>query len=71
MKSRPRLAVVPVIAGTNNTSNVIHISGIRSHGPALGGAAIGVWPRRHEWRSLMRRIVKNHGKSGPGEAGGR
>jgi hypothetical protein len=70
MKTRPRLAVVPVIAGSN-TSNVIHISGIRSHGPALDGAPIRLWPRRHEWRNLMRRIMKSHGKSGPGEDGGR
>jgi hypothetical protein len=68
MKSPPKLALVPVIAGAS-ASNIIHISGIRSHGPAQGGAPIGPWPRQHEWRNLMRRIVKN--RSDPGEAGGR
>ena len=59
MKSRARLALVQAVAGAT-TSNVIHISGIRSHGPALDGAAIRLRPRQSEWRDLMRRIVRNH-----------
>jgi hypothetical protein len=70
MKLPPRLALVPAAASTT-TSNVIHISGIRSHGPAVGGAVTGPWPRQAEWRKLMHRIVKNLGGRGPGNSGER
>ena len=59
MRTRPRLALVPVTASTS-TSNVVHISSIGTQAPT---------PRRAEWRDLMRRIVKSHGESAPGNAG--
>lgn len=58
MKAPPRLALVPATASTS-ASNVVHISGPRSQGPA---------PRRTEWRDLMRRIVRNQDKGAPGDA---
>ena len=59
MRTHPKLALVPATGGAN-TSNVVHISSIGSQAPA---------PRRTEWRDLMRRIVKSHGKSAPGDTG--
>ena len=60
MRAPPRLTLVPVSADINNTSNVVHISAMGPQGPA---------PRRAEWRELMRRIVKDHGKGDPGNGG--
>jgi hypothetical protein len=58
IESHPGLALVPATA---SASNVIHISGIRSHGPAVGAALTRPWLRQTEWRNLMRRIAKNQG----------
>jgi hypothetical protein len=32
---------------------VIHISGIRSHGPALASRLGRPWPSQHAWRDLV------------------
>jgi len=39
-------------------SNVIHISGIRSHGPAEPDSSGRPWLPQHEWRDLVRRLVR-------------
>ena len=38
-------------------SNVIHISGIRSHGPA-DLYAVASWPLKHAWRDLVLSLMK-------------
>ena len=39
-------------------SNVIHISGIRSHGPAELYAVGPSWPPQHAWRDLVLSLTK-------------
>jgi hypothetical protein len=39
-------------------SNVIHISGIRSHGPADRYAVGPSWPLQHAWRDLVLSLMK-------------
>jgi len=55
VNERARLAPVPVEAKAD-TGNVVHISGLRS--PVAAS-------RRTEWRELMRKILKAHGKRNP------
>jgi hypothetical protein len=40
-------------------SNVIHISGIRSHAGVVDPRSVAPpWPRNHSWRDLMDRLAK-------------
>lgn len=42
---------------------VVHISGIRSHGPAIGGDVTPPWPNQHAWRTRLRQSTAA-GKAG-------
>ena len=42
---------------------VVHISGIRSHGPAAGGDVAPPWPSQDAWRARLRRGI-DAGKAG-------
>jgi len=42
---------------------VVHISGIRSHGPAVGGDVAPPWPPQGSWRARLRQSV-DAGKAG-------
>jgi hypothetical protein len=57
VKKLPELHLVPEPEAAA-ASNVIHISGIRSHGPAVLYAVGPSWPLQHAWRDLVRRLVK-------------
>jgi hypothetical protein len=39
------------------SGEVLHISGIRSHGPATAGDVAPPWPSQHAWRTRLRQIV--------------
>ena len=43
--------------------NVVHISGIRSHGPAAGADVAPPWPIQNSWRRRLRRSI-DAGKAG-------
>jgi hypothetical protein len=49
-------------------SNTLHISGIRSHGPAEARPVQRPWPRQGPWRNLRRQITKNHGRRTSGRS---
>jgi hypothetical protein len=57
MRKLPELHLVrePAAAAA---SNVIHISGIRSHGPAELHAVGRPWPLQHAWRDLVLSLMK-------------
>jgi len=35
------------------SGEVVHISGIRSHAPALGGSVVPPWPRQDGWQRRL------------------
>jgi hypothetical protein len=39
-----------IVRATARTGEVLHISGIRSHAPALGGSVVPPWPRQDGWQ---------------------
>jgi len=45
------------------SGEVVHISGIRSHAPALGGSVTPPWPRQDGWRRRLNSTVAT-GKEG-------
>lgn len=47
-----RLEVVREAAG-----EVVHISGIRSHAPAIAGEVAPPWPIQDAWRARLRRNI--------------
>lgn len=57
MEKRPELHLVRE-GEAAAASNVVHISGIRSHGPAELYSIGRPWLPQHEWRDLVRRLVK-------------
>jgi hypothetical protein len=57
MKKPPELYVIRE-AEIPATSNVRHISGIRSHGPADPHSVGRPWPSQHAWRNLVRSLIK-------------
>jgi hypothetical protein len=42
---------------------VVHISGIRSHGPAAGADVAPPWPMQRSWRTRLRQSI-DAGKAG-------
>lgn len=56
MRKPPELHLVRA-PGASAASNVIHISGIRSHGPA-DLYAVASWPLKHAWRDLVLSLMK-------------
>ena len=49
-----RLELVSPPATSNN---VIHISGIRTHAPALSGSVAAPWPRQYGWQRRLNAAV--------------
>lgn len=49
-----------VVRAAARTGEVLHISGIRSHAPALSGSVTPPWPRQPAWHRL---------RAGAGKAG--
>ena len=56
MDKRPQLYVIQEPEPVER--KVIHLSGIRSHGPAEARVMAKPWPRQHAWRDAVRRIKK-------------
>mgnify|MGYP003580397878 CR=1 FL=1 len=44
----------PEIVRAARTGEVLHISGIRSHAPALGASVRAPWPRQPAWHLLRK-----------------
>jgi hypothetical protein len=57
MRKPPELYVIRE-AEIPAASNVRHISGIRSHGPADPHSVGRPWPSQHAWRNLVRSLTK-------------
>jgi len=53
----------PEVVGPAKGGEVVHISGIRSHAPALGGAVVPPWPRQDAWQRRL------NAATGAGKAG--
>jgi hypothetical protein len=51
-----------IVRATAGAGEVLHISGIRSHAPALGAAVVPPWPRQPAWHLL--RETAEAGKAG-------
>ena len=56
MSKRPDLYVIQEPEAAER--KVIHLSGIRAHGPAETRDVTKPWPRQHAWRDAVRRIKK-------------
>jgi len=52
-----------IVGVTATRGEVCHISGIRSHPPALTGSVAPPWPRQVAWQALLRQL------NGAGKAG--
>jgi len=53
-----------IVPATARGGEVRHISGIRSHGPALNAAVTPPWPRQPAWHLLRRTAAASRtGKS--------
>jgi hypothetical protein len=42
-----------IVRASARTGEVLHISGIRSHAPALGGSVAPPWPRQDGWQRRL------------------
>ena len=51
------------LVGPPAKGEVVHISGIRSHAPALGGSVAPPWPRQDGWQRRLNAAVDS-GKEG-------
>lgn len=60
MNKIPRLELVASAA----ERKILHLDGLRSHGPAADRPAGRLWPRQTGWRELMRRIDKDRLRRG-------
>jgi hypothetical protein len=56
MDKRPQLYAIQEPEAVER--KVIHLSGIRSHGPAEARDVARPWPRQHAWRDALRRMKK-------------
>lgn len=52
-----------IVRATARTGEVLHISGIRSHAPALGGSVVPPWPRQDGWQRHLNAAAST-GKEG-------
>ena len=55
----------PEIVRPRPRGEVVHISGIRSHPPALGGSVVPPWPRQGAWQSRLRQALGAGGAAKP------
>ncbi len=70
MEKNPKLEIVREPA-SSTPREVLHTSGIRSHGPTTGRSVTLPWPRQGVWRNRMRQIGKDRGRRSSGKADNR
>lgn len=51
------------LVGPVKSGEVVHISGIRSHAPALGAAVVPPWPRQGGWQRRLN-VASHAGRRG-------
>jgi hypothetical protein len=50
---------------------ILHLTGIRSHGPADPRPVERPWPPQNDWRDLQRRLEKSQAERNSGKTGKR